>query len=355
MGVSNRDRANRNNPCKICEEANNWCLHLPDIGGMICMKYDLPGCKPHKFRDGSFGYLYSPAYFNGGQKVERVERPLPRYEVPETPLAHLELRHNVYSALLEVMTLSDAHEAHMLQERKIPADKLCNFGTLWEDPDHRKSMTKIIEDVFDLIGVPGFYRYWGDWTIAGFPGILIPYKTIDGRIQGFQVRRDGEVKQKYVWLSTPPDKYPQGTRSGTFSHFANAGRQPDVFICEGALKAEVTACNAGVFCIGLPGINIPDMSEIVSSFGRGTLPRFILCPDSDFRANYHVYVRWESILRSLSELTTEIRVATWDPEAGKGIDDLVLQTGDMPRHMSPGSWKGKFPCPPVPQQGRMSA
>jgi hypothetical protein len=353
MGIGNRDRASKSHPCRICEEANNWCLHLPDIGGMICMKFELPGCKIHKFRDGSIGYLYSPTYFNGGQKVEHIERPMPKVEIPETPLAPLELRHDVYSALLELMALSDEHEAHMLTARKIPADKLCNFGTLWEDREHRRSITKIIESAFELIGVPGFFRYWGEWTIAGYPGILIPYKTIDGMIQGFQIRRDGDVKQKYVWLSSPPDKFQQGTRSGTFSHFANAGRQPDVFICEGALKAEVTACNMGVFCIGLPGI--PDIDEIVRAFGKGTLPRFILCPDADFRTNFHVYVRWENILHTLSGLTTEIRIATWEPDAGKGIDDLVLQTNQMPRHMSPGNWKSKFPCPPPPQNGRLSA
>lgn len=56
-------------------------------------------------------------------------------------------------------------------------------------------------------GVPGFYRDTdGNWTInfkAENSGILIPIVSLDGFIQGFQIRVDHVTDtKKYIWLSS---------------------------------------------------------------------------------------------------------------------------------------------------------
>jgi len=53
-------------------------------------------------------------------------------------------------------------------------------------------------------GIPGFYRNEFGWTIAGMPGILIPYRNQYNEIVGFQIRVDDAKNDVEINKQTAP-------------------------------------------------------------------------------------------------------------------------------------------------------
>ena len=85
----------------------------------------------------------------------------------------------------------------------------------------KKLVKRLAEEGYMVKGVPGFYRDTdGNWTInfkAENSGILIPIVSLDGFIQGFQIRVDHVTDtKKYIWLSSV--NYDQGVSSGSPVH-----------------------------------------------------------------------------------------------------------------------------------------
>ena len=73
-----------------------------------------------------------------------------------------------------------------------------------------------------LAGVPGFYsRQTGfgneRWTVAGWSGLLIPYRLFGGAITSLQIRGDNG---DYYYLSSNPEKYGRGTKVYRTAHLA---------------------------------------------------------------------------------------------------------------------------------------
>jgi hypothetical protein len=62
---------------------------------------------------------------------------------------------------------------------------------------------QLLRHNYRLRGVPGFYiGNRSEWRLAGAPGIAIPVRDYQQRISGIQIRRQGDRKPKYVWLSS---------------------------------------------------------------------------------------------------------------------------------------------------------
>lgn len=192
-------------------------------------------------------------------------------------------------------------------------------------------------------GVPGLFRHYDAWTVSGPAGLMIPCLTPDGLIQGFQIRSDDTAYGKYVWLSSGKfilGKFSGGTASGTFYHYTHAAMRWDVWICEGALKATVAAALTDEAFIGLPGCHLANAQAMLAPFKHP--PRLILAPDADYRANGHVRRGWVNTLNQLMGLGCEVMIADWPPEAGKGIDDVLIQSGQLPRLIKPRAWVDKL-------------
>lgn len=353
MSNLNSRRASKNKPCKICGEANGWCLHLDSIDGMLCMKHELPGCERKKLKNGEIGFQYGPSYFNDGKPVKQyIQAPKKEVQTLEVPLADIEVRHQVYTNLIEALDLFPNHILHLNEQRCLPIEKIItNYATITDQDNWRETVIKEFSKSNNLKGIPGFYTHYGQWKMAGPEGFMIAARNINGQIKGMQIRKDGITKgSKYRWLSTPPDSYENGVSSGVHNHFGNAKKKClDVWICEGVLKSDVAAANSTESFIGTAGCFLGETEEYIESFSRIALPRFILCPDADFRDNWHVYNAVKSNIESLATFTQEIRVAVWEPDEGKGIDDFILNTGRMPKHLSPWKWIEKFKEPPRKQ------
>jgi hypothetical protein len=180
-----------------------------------------------------------------------------------------------------------------------------------------------------LEGVPGFYQSNG-WRLAGPAGILIPYQRPDGRIQGFQVRCDDPSRGKYLWLSS--GGYPGGTPSGTFAHYTHNQPRLDVWLVEGGLKAAIAAHHTDEAFIGLAGCHINSVTILLEPLPL--IPRIILAPDADWRTNPTVRRAWEQNADKLKAAGVSVCLATWEPGAGKGIDDFILKKGRLPSFTS---------------------
>ena len=53
-----------------------------------------------------------------------------------------------------------------------------------ETPAQRRLLAKLVGSSYELLGIPGFYTRYGQWTLAGPNGFLIPVRDKDGLIQG---------------------------------------------------------------------------------------------------------------------------------------------------------------------------
>jgi hypothetical protein len=309
---------------------------------MICMKVETPGCKLHKFADGSIGFLYK------FDDATPRTIPQPRQEKPviETPMADLSRRDAVYRAMLQLAfyEMSDEQWRHLLEKRRIPEEQIRNFGELPSDKAWREMVCRELLKEFDLWGVPGFFeKYMGVWTIGGPAGILIPYFSREGMIQGFQIRIPDAVKNKYRWLSTHPEDYNKGTASGTYLNFTRHTHHDQIWICEGGLKAVIAANLSGKMFIGLPALHIVDV-EALEKLAKDWGCEFVLCPDADFQENEHVYRGWFNNIITLTNIA-RTRVAIWPPEDGKGVDDYLMKSGKLPKILSTKAWLDKFPPP----------
>lgn len=182
---------------------------------------------------------------------------------------------------------------------------------------------------YDLRGVPGFYRRGGRFRLRDLgSGIYIPVRDAQRRIRGIQIRRD-EGEPRYIWLSTPADRFEGGASSGAPVHFCRPERirvTGEALLTEGALKSAVISffLNCGV--IGVAGV-----STFADDFGERL--------KADFPELRHVRIvfdnDWKSkppVRKALFRLQGTLRRAglRWSvrkfADAYKGFDDYLAAT-----------------------------
>ena len=123
-------------------------------------------------------------------------------------MAPLEQRHDVYYDLLALLSLSE-HDFLDLLGRGLTLDAIEQnmYRSMPAKVETRSELAQTLSRTHDLHGVPGFYRSEnGDWRLSGNSGLLIPYCTAKGYIQGLQRRAEIGGKRCYVWVSSNPDK-----------------------------------------------------------------------------------------------------------------------------------------------------
>lgn len=258
---------------------------------------------------------------------------------PPPRIRYLQERSQIYFELLQLCRLSRKHETDLMRRglsREIIVGNLYrSFPVDWRE---RQRIVNALAARFDLADVPGFYTKGNQWRlVANRGGILIPVCTSDNLIQGLQIRLDNtdpyEVKKpdgtvilktppKYLWLSSPPDRYQNGTSIKGFIHVVGDITSDTVYLTEGPIKADVSSFLAdGALFIGLTGVqNTRFLDEVI----RALHPRKIVeCIDMDLRTNPDVrraQVRIQAICMPLCE---EYECFYW-PEEQKGIDDYLL-------------------------------
>ena len=248
------------------------------------------------------------------QNTETERQPLP-----------LEKRHAAYSAMLEHLTLLDKHRDNLL-ERGLNEDRIVRneYRSMPETEQGRRLLASLLRSHgVDLLGVPGFRTYYGDWTLAGSNGLIIPVRNKEGLIQGMKIRLDStnDPGRKYRWLSSRD--MTNGTRSYSWVHVTGDTMSKRAYLTEGPLKGDVAsflAHDALFVCIG--GVNsLNGLTDTLLDLG---VTEVVEAMDMD--QNTKPEVR-NAILTMRKEVQKFKRWKytkyTWDP-AYKGVDDYLL-------------------------------
>ena len=123
-----------------------------------------------------------------GKAYEQV---MPKvHEEERAPLAD---RDAVYSRLLELLTLDDDDKASLMK-RGLTEEQIEWLG--YKSCPTKEQIPKIVETLqaekFCLKGIPGFYKRYGKYSMMLANGFFIPFRSMDGEIQGLQIRRKGD-------------------------------------------------------------------------------------------------------------------------------------------------------------------
>lgn len=326
MNSSTFTRVTRSTPCPICE-AKGWCGIAEDQTAAICMRIADGAVK--ETRNGGYLHILQEREF----KPQRT-RPVSSKLI--STLAHIERRHAVYEEWLGSLSLSRTH-ANDLERRGLSDEAIARnlYATI------PQSLSAIIRNCAALVaqcgplnGVPGFYPdYEKEWRIPPYsPGIFIPSRDVQGRIQACQVRFDGDRRAtRYIWFSSNPEKCAGGTSAPAAIHFARPWRvvsTSEAIITEGPLKADIISERLDACVIALPGV-----SSFQSDLGvrlKALLPSLqsvAIAFDADWHTKHEVEGAMLRLARVLDDAGLDWDV--WDWANAKGLDDFLTQEGGV--------------------------
>ena len=254
--------------------------------------------------------------------------PMPQTPPPQTQErqpAALQQRHAAYSDMLDHLTLLDRHGENLL-ERGLSKERIRENG--YKSMPETERGRRLIADLLrscghELSGLPGFRTYYGEWTLSGPNGFLIPVRNKDGLIQGLKIRLDDAdaPNRKYRWLSSRG--LPNGTRSYSWVHVTGDSSRKRAFLTEGPLKGDVASflANDELFlCIG--GVNaLHGLTDTIRALG---VREVVEAMDMDQMTNPNVRKAVLTMRKEVQKIPG-IRYSkyTWNP-AYKGVDDYLL-------------------------------
>lgn len=260
--------------------------------------------------------------------------PMPRQETSPAdaerrPMA-LEQRHAAYTAMLEHLALLPQHRDNLL-ERGLSEERIARnqYRSMPETDAGRRLLAALLRACgHELLGLPGFRTYYGDWTLSGPKGFLIPVRNKDGLIQGMKIRLDDadQPNRKYRWLSSRD--LPNGTRSYSYIHVTGDTTKKRAFLTEGPLKGDVAsylAHDALFVCVG--GVNaIHGLKDTLVELG---VSQVVEAMDMDQMTNPNVRNAVQAMRREVQAIKgLKYTKYTWDP-AYKGVDDYLLSRAAM--------------------------
>ena len=249
-------------------------------------------------------------------------------------MAPLEQRHDVYYDLLALLSLSE-HDFLDLLGRGLTLDSIEQnmYRSMPARVEPRSELAQTLSRTHDLHGVPGFYRSEnGDWRLSGNSGLLIPYCTAKGYIQGLQRRAEIGGKRCYVWVSSNPDKYrkdgsplyPCGTRAHGWIHITGNVHSTTASITEGALKGDTASClSNGALYLCAPGVNA--IKYLPSAIRSLSVERLLGEYDMDQIRQEQYSAALRRMQDTLKPLGIPYIQQMWNP-AYNGIDDYKLQS-----------------------------
>jgi hypothetical protein len=233
--------------------------------------------------------------------------------------------------MLSHLTLSERH-INNLRERGLSDGRIAQnmYRTLPKDEHARRFLSGMLAGFYDLRGIPGFYTdNYGNWSITGKGGLLIPVCTMDGYIQGLQIRLDDEEldadtggnNRRYRWLSS---RYKDnGTKSEAWIHVTGDISSKTAFLTEGPLKGDVASFlkNDALF-VCIAGINSTEgLESVIKALG---VREVALAMDMDRFTNKQIREGFERIKCIVSRINgINVQSLAWDVTY-KGIDDYCL-------------------------------
>lgn len=238
------------------------CVRCGNGGGMIDLYADYYNLKPRE----AYEEIMSGLHLEGNTEIFREPVKAPEPVNVECTKASAKEIHHTYSMLLSYLTLSSKH-LQDLKKRGLTEEQIeeqCYrstpvFGL-------KKLVSRLLEEGCTLEGVPGFYQdKEGSWTMnfsGKNSGYLIPVRSIEGNIQGMQIRVDQVMeKRKYIWFSSGNRN--MGTSSGSPVHMIGDADAEEIYVTEGPLKGTIAHYLEGKTCLCVAGVmqykNLPPL------------------------------------------------------------------------------------------------
>lgn len=280
-------------------------------------------------------------YGNANPKEYKVlSRKKPKLDLPtNSELASVYDRNQTYEMMLSMLNLTDKHLDDLIK-RGLSLEQIEKNGYRSTPAYGFEQIAKILSEKGCVIaGVPGFYEKTPDvWSInfkSSCSGILIPYRTISGLIQAFQIRLDNPFtdekgrKTKYIWLSSVDEE--KGTSSQSPAHFVgNPCDEQAVFVTEGALKADIASALSGRTFIAVAGTGcITSLKEPFEILKRNGITKVYEALDMDKTVNVNVSKAAKKLTGMINEFGFKTKTTKWSwdknkPDENKGIDDMLL-------------------------------
>lgn len=332
--------------CPICNDKrgkmhinrhnDTWrCNYCDESGGMLSLY-----AKLHNMSTSEAYREIRDAMLNGvGLSDYAVKYPdKPKIEpVEDTPLADITVRHNTYTALLSMLTLSKEHREHLQTVRGLTDEQIEELGYKSTPPFYmcRSLANRLLQNGCQLEGVPGFYQKDGQWTIASSTytaGILIPARTRLGYISGFQIRLDVPLKNeddppdkmgaKYIWFSSVGK--PKGTSSGSPAHYVGDPDAGVVYVTEGLLKSDIAHYLMNRSFAATAGVNnMAQLELLLKELAENGTHTIIETEDMDKYRNEAASKGALKLYELAKKYGMVCRGLNWNPNY-KGVDDWQL-------------------------------
>jgi hypothetical protein len=327
-------RVSKKNPCQICGKPD-YCTYTKDGNLALCMRVSAGSIKTAK--NNAFIHVLN-AQPNHKEVSAHSAQPIKKSGnsgKSESEDSHADHLNQVYTFLLEECLTLNGNHAEQLRVKRDLSDTTIAAKLYASVPTKSglQSVNQKMREKFgdQLKGVAGFYK--DEWEriwkiqLASGGGFFVPYRNEKGLISGLQIRNDDE-STKYIWFSTNPEYFNEGTSSGAPLHFTLPDlvkETGEIVITEGALKADCFSERTGKPCValaGVTGVNFENLSSRIKKVFP-ELQKVIIAYDADWKQNDSVRKALIRLSRSLKRSGFEVVIWDWDIKFGKGIDDLA--------------------------------
>lgn len=250
--------------------------------------------------------------------------PIPQTKkAKQSAKASVEILDKAYNQLLFNLTLSDSDRQN-LNHRGLTDDQISSLNYKSNPLYGRDTIIRNLQkNNIQLSGVPGFWTdSLGHWHLSGSEGICIPVRDLKGLITGIQIRRYGDIKPKYIWLSSA-DRL-NGCSSGVNVHVAKPGNAESraVWITEGPLKADIISLKLNRIVIAIPGVAC--WAKAIPILWQIKPVSVVVALDMDKLTNQAVMTYRNMLFNRLLNMNMKVFEANWNSEY-KGLDDFLAR------------------------------
>ena len=277
------------------------------------------------------GYAEICEILHCGKEPGELPKPKQLYtpDMEQLPKADLETRHQTYSMMLAQLILSKDHQQNLMH-RGLNKEQILKYGYKSTPAfGFNRIVSAIMSKECVLDGVPGFYTKKNNTYGINFhrnvSGILIPVCSMDGRIEGFQIRLDRPIEdKKYIWFSSSNQF--RGTSVGGPVHFIGNPADKTVYVTEGALKANIAHSFCGKTFVALAGVShYKSLEPIFAQLKQNGTKNIVEAYDMDKDTNVHVEQSCMQMMQMADKFGFQVHRLRWDARY-KGIDDWLKYT-----------------------------